>query len=83
MCLKLVGTASSACEDKNSLKYATLCFIAGGAYYELNRLGECRKYWEQMMAIRDNLLSESDLDVSDSDGLPIELTIFRSNEQLL
>ena len=71
MCLKLVGTASSACEDKNSLKYATLCFIAGGAYYELNKLGECRKHWEHMMAIRENLLSESDLDVSDPADLRV------------
>jgi hypothetical protein len=81
MCLKLFGTASAACEDKNSRTYATLCFIAGGAYYELNRLGECRKYWEQMMAIRDNLLSENDLEVSDPADLRFELTLFQTREE--
>jgi len=69
MCLRVVETAWSACEDKNSLRYATLCNIAGGAYYELNKLGECRKNWENMMAIRDALLSEDDLEVSDHNNL--------------
>jgi hypothetical protein len=71
MCLRLVETAWSACEDKTSLRYATLCNIAGGAYYELNKLAECRKYWERMMTIRDTLLPEHDLEVSEeSSPLP-------------
>jgi hypothetical protein len=65
MCLKMVETAWSACEDKDSLKYALLCHTAGSAYYELNRLTDCRKHWTRMMEIRAALLPEDDLEVSD------------------
>ena len=69
MCLKMVETAWTACEDKDSLKYAILCHTAGSAYYELNRLTECRKHWTKMMDIRDTLLPEDDLEVSNCNCL--------------
>ena len=65
MCLKMVETAWTACEDKDSLEYAILCHTAGSAYYELNRVTDCRKHWTKMMEIRDTLLPENDLEVSD------------------
>jgi hypothetical protein len=74
MCLKMVETAWTACEDKDSLKYAILCHTAGSAYYELNRLTECRKYWTKMMEIRDSLLSEDDLEVSDLSNLRFNIS---------
>jgi len=65
MCLQLVKTARSACgQDKETLQYATLCNIAGGAYYELNKLSECRKNWEKYLKIQETLLPEGHLEVS-------------------
>jgi hypothetical protein len=43
-----------------------LCHTAGSAYYELNRLTDCRKHWTKMMDIRETLLPEDDLEVSDA-----------------
>lgn len=73
MCLRVVETAWAACEDKNSLRYATICFIAGGTYFELNKLSQCRKFWEQTVAIRDNLLSDDDIEVSKHDNLRLDI----------
>lgn len=70
----MVETAWTACEDKDSLKYATLCHTAGSAYYELNRLTDCRKYWTKMMEIRDALLPEDDLEVSDPNELHFNIS---------
>jgi len=64
MCLRLVETGWTACEDKDSLQYAGLCNAAGGAYYELNRLGDCRKNWEIFLKLQEKLLPEDDLEVS-------------------
>ena len=53
-----------ACEEKDSLQYATLCNVAGGAYYELNKLGECRKNWERFLQLQESKLSEDDIEVN-------------------
>jgi len=66
ICLRVVETAWQACEDKDSLQYATLCNIAGGAYYELNRLNECRQHWERFLKIQETLLPEGSLERSNS-----------------
>lgn len=63
LCIGLVDTARVACEDKESLQYATLCNIAGGAYFELNQLRECRKNWETFLRIQEAKLSEDHLEV--------------------
>jgi len=64
LCLRLVDTARLACDDKESLEYATLCNIAGGAYYELNQLHECRKNWEIFLQIQEAKLSAKHLELS-------------------
>ena len=66
LCLKVVDTGWLACEDKESLQYGDLCFIAGSALYELNRVGECRKNWENYRNIQAALLPEDGLEVSSS-----------------
>jgi hypothetical protein len=64
MCLKLVHSAQLACGDNtDTLAYATLCNVAGSAYYELNKLADCRKNWEVSAQIQEKLLGENDLDV--------------------
>ena len=63
VCLRIIETASSATQDKNSLQYAHLCNTAASCYYELNRIGDCRQYWEIALKIRENLLDEDDIDV--------------------
>jgi hypothetical protein len=64
MCLKLVHSAQLACGDNtDSLAYATLCNVAGSAYYELNKLADCRKNWEISAQIQEKLLGENDLEV--------------------
>ena len=50
--------------NTNTLQYATLCNIAGGAYYELNKLADCRLNWEKFLKIQDDLLPEGDIEVS-------------------
>lgn len=64
VCLRLVETAWLACDDKKSLQYAWLCNVAGCAYYELNKLGECRKCWTTFFNIQEASLQENDLNVS-------------------
>jgi hypothetical protein len=77
MCLKLVDSAQLACGDStDSLAYATLCNVAGSAYYELNKLAECRKNWEISAQIQEKLLRENDLKVRLSQNL-LFTTLFR------
>jgi hypothetical protein len=64
ICLRVVETAWSACEDKESLQYGTLCNLAGVAYYDLNRLGDCRKHFEKFLKIQEMLLPDGSLEVS-------------------
>lgn len=64
LCISLADTARVACEDKESLQYATLCNIAGGAYFELNQLRECRINWETFLRIQETKLPEDHLELS-------------------
>lgn len=57
VCFRVIETAASACQDKNSLIYADLRNTAGSCYYELNRLGDCRKAWEETYRIRQRHLA--------------------------
>jgi hypothetical protein len=63
LCLRLVDIAGAACEDTESLQYATLCNTVGGAYYELNQLLNCRKSWETCLQIREAKLPAGNLEV--------------------
>ncbi|KAN0114720.1 hypothetical protein V8E51_004264 [Hyaloscypha variabilis] len=62
--LQLIDTARRACQDRESHQYATLCMIAGSAFYELNQLSECRKNWEICMAIQEANLQSGHLELS-------------------
>jgi tetratricopeptide (TPR) repeat protein len=64
--LHLVDIGLVACEDRESLQYATLCMIAGSVFYELNQLSECRKNWEIFMAIQEASLPPGHLELSNS-----------------
>ncbi|KAH8602772.1 P-loop containing nucleoside triphosphate hydrolase protein [Bisporella sp. PMI_857] len=64
ICIGVINTGWTACENYESLQYATLCNIAGSAYYELNKLADCRKNWEIFFRIQENLLPEHDLERS-------------------
>ncbi|MCJ1400647.1 hypothetical protein MMC11_003855 [Xylographa trunciseda] len=66
VCLRVIETASSATRDRNSLQYAHLCNTAASCYYELNRIGDCRHYWEIALNIRETLLGENDIERSTS-----------------
>ncbi|PVH79051.1 TPR-like protein [Cadophora sp. DSE1049] len=66
ICLRLVETGRLACENAETLQYATLSNVAGAAYYELNKLGECRKNFEIFLAIQEKLLPEGSLERSSS-----------------
>ena len=52
----VLGTAISACDNRNSLLYADLRNTAGSRFYDLNRLGDCRKAWDEALAIRKSFL---------------------------
>ncbi|RDW59780.1 hypothetical protein BP6252_12867 [Coleophoma cylindrospora] len=62
-CLKVVETDCIACKE-DTLQYATLCNIAGAAYFELNRLNECRVNWETMYKLHAQFLPEDSLERS-------------------
>jgi hypothetical protein len=64
VCLRLIETARLACEDKLTLQYALLCNVAGSAYYELNKLGDCRKNWDMSLKIQEALLPDDHIEVS-------------------
>ena len=52
----VLATAISACDDRNSLLYVDLRNTAGSRFYDLNRLGDCRKAWDEALAIRKSFL---------------------------
>lgn len=52
-CLTLVETASAACDDKNSARYANLRNTAGTCYFDMNRLQDCRRDYEIALAIQE------------------------------
>jgi hypothetical protein len=56
MSARVVETAIGACHDKDSLDCADLHNTAGARYFELNRLGDCRREWEETKRIRSKLL---------------------------
>jgi tetratricopeptide (TPR) repeat protein len=58
-CLTLVETASAACDDKNSPRYANLRNTAGTCYFDMNRLQDCRRDYEIALAIQENELHEA------------------------
>ena len=67
-----------ACQDKESLDYASICNAAGGSYYELNQLRECRKNWETFLQIQESKLEPESLEVWYSTMLdvgPNEITV--------
>ncbi|KAH7416708.1 P-loop containing nucleoside triphosphate hydrolase protein [Cadophora sp. MPI-SDFR-AT-0126] len=67
VCLRIVETGRLACgDDTESLRYATLCNVAGAAYYELNKLVDCRTNFEIFHSIQAKLLPENDLQRSSS-----------------
>ena len=49
----LVETASAACDDKNSARYANLRNTAAACGLDLNRLQDCRRDWEIALAIQE------------------------------
>jgi tetratricopeptide (TPR) repeat protein len=54
-CLKLVDTASIACDDKDSSRYANLRNTSGACYFDLNRLRDCRRDWVIALSIQEKL----------------------------
>jgi tetratricopeptide (TPR) repeat protein len=63
-CLTLVETASAACEDKNSARYANLRNTAGTCYFEMNRLQDCRRDYEVALAIQEHQSAHDDSKVT-------------------
>jgi tetratricopeptide (TPR) repeat protein len=59
-----VDTASVACEDKDSQRFANLRNTAGGCYFDMNRLQDCRREWEIVMAIQALDKSNDDAKIS-------------------
>jgi hypothetical protein len=77
MCLKVADTAQNACSNKESLQIANLLACAGGAYYELNRLRDCRKAYEESYRLQELLLPDDEFEVCSkfSDKIGASLTI--------
>jgi hypothetical protein len=55
----VLNTAVSACEDRNSLLYGELRHKAGSRFYDLNRLGDARKAWDEALTIRKSFLPQN------------------------
>jgi hypothetical protein len=53
----ILDTSLAACENKNSLLYSDLRNTAGSRYYALNKLGDCRKVWDETLTIRKSFLA--------------------------
>ncbi|KAH8752637.1 P-loop containing nucleoside triphosphate hydrolase protein [Hyaloscypha finlandica] len=54
---RVLETALTACEDPKSLLYADLRDTAGTRFFNLNRLSDCHKAWDESLTIRKSLLS--------------------------
>ena len=57
---RVLETAISAYDDKDSLLYADLRSISGSRFYDLNLLSDCRKAWDEVLRIRKAFLPEQD-----------------------
>ena len=67
ICLRMVETGQLACgDDTETMQYAVFCNIAGLTYYELNKLGDCRKNLEVFYHLQEKHLGRDDLEVSRS-----------------
>jgi hypothetical protein len=56
---RVLETAISACEDKDSLLYADLRSTSGSRFYDLNLLSDCRNAWDEVLRIRKALLPDN------------------------
>ncbi|PMD63260.1 uncharacterized protein K444DRAFT_626991 [Hyaloscypha bicolor E] len=61
---QVLDTAVSACENRDSLLYAELRSTAGSRFYDLNKLGVCRKAWDEALAIRKSFLPQNNPSVA-------------------
>lgn len=67
ICLRMVETGQLACGDATeTMQYAVFCNIAGLTYYELNKLGDCRKNLEVFYHLQEKYLGRDELEVSRS-----------------
>jgi len=65
ICLRMVETGQLACGDETeTMQFAVFCNIAGLTYYELNKLGDCRKNLEIFYHLQEKHLGKDDLEVS-------------------
>ncbi|KAH7416710.1 hypothetical protein BKA64DRAFT_701492 [Cadophora sp. MPI-SDFR-AT-0126] len=55
-CTRVVETGIAACDKKKPQLFANLRTTEGCLYYELNRLEECRKAWEEAQRLRKTFL---------------------------
>ena len=53
---RVLDTAISACEDKNSLLYSELRSTAGSHFFDLNQLGQSQSAWNDSLRIRKKFL---------------------------
>lgn len=58
-----MDTASAACDDKTSARYANLRNTAGACYFDLNRLQDCRRDWEEALSIQVKQFEHDDIKV--------------------
>lgn len=56
----VIQVAKQICEEKESNIYSHLCNTQGCNYYDLNRVGDCRRNWELALGIREKLNAEPD-----------------------
>jgi hypothetical protein len=56
---RVLETAISACEDKNSLLYAELRSTAGSHFFDLNQLRQSQSAWNDSLRIRKRILPDT------------------------
>ncbi len=64
-CMDLIATAELVCEDKEGLIWAHLCNTAGIVEYERGNAERSYPYMNKSREIRERLLPENHMDVSD------------------
>ena len=64
-CMDLIATAELVCEDKEGLVWAHLCNTAGIVEYERGNVARSYPYMNKSRAIREKMLPEGHMELSD------------------
>lgn len=56
----MIENGIMGCSDRTTLHYVGLCLTKGACFFELNRLADCRKAWEEAQRVHKGRLKRDE-----------------------